>query len=227
SAEKDLTDPMLTAHRQEPHSGAPSLTAGTQPGGFAKVLTSIQGLQQRLDGFSVEEANQAEANVHTLIEKLSLLEMKLSRLAELKQFVSSANRLISEIPEENFEQVDLNGLENHPQLHAIIQASKLIRVHKLMQAAKAGAEAVSFDPEAVPLPIQTSESSLVSSTEHMLVSPPATSLANETEVSGLANASNSPLEKVPEQSWVLGTDADLDNVEPHFVAPALQGTVAA
>jgi len=227
SAEKDLTNPMLTAHRQEPRSGAPSLTAGTQPGGFAKVLTSIQGLQQRLDGFSVDEANQAEANVHTLIEKLSLLEMKLSRLAELKQFVSSANRLISEIPEENFEQVDLNGLENHPQLHAILQASKLIRVHKLMQAAKAGAEAVSFDPQAISLPIQTSESSPVSSTEHMLLSPPPTSLANETEVSDVAGASNSRLEKVPEQSWVLGTEADLDNAEPLFVARAMQGTAAA
>jgi len=62
--EKDSTNPMLTAHRQEPQAGGASLASGTQAGGFAKVLTSIQGLQQRLDGFSFEEASQAEANVH-------------------------------------------------------------------------------------------------------------------------------------------------------------------
>jgi hypothetical protein len=49
-------------------------------------------------------------------------------VTELKHFVASANWMISEIPNKNFEQVDLDGLEDHPQLHAIIQASKLIRV---------------------------------------------------------------------------------------------------
>jgi hypothetical protein len=69
-----------------------------------------------------------------------------------------------------------------------------------------------------------SESSPILSTEPSLVSPPPTPLANETEVSGVSDASNSSLQKVPEQSWVLGADASLDNAEPQFVERAMRGT---
>src|SRR5689334_20572998 len=78
-AERDSTNPMLTAHRQEPQPGTTSLSSGTQVGGFAKVLTSIQGLQQRLDGFSLEEASHAEENVRTIIQLLFAVQAKLKR----------------------------------------------------------------------------------------------------------------------------------------------------
>ncbi len=55
---------MVPAHRQETPA---ALDAAAGAGGFAKVLTSIQGLQERLDCFSVDEADQAQTNVHTLI----------------------------------------------------------------------------------------------------------------------------------------------------------------
>src|ERR1044071_4712988 len=87
---------MLTVHREESQPGAASLASGTQADGFAKVLTSIQGLQQRLDGFSLEEASQAEANVDTIVLQLCTIQAKLSRVTELKHFVASANWMRSE-----------------------------------------------------------------------------------------------------------------------------------
>ena len=217
--EKDSTNPMLTAHRQEPQAGAASLASGTQAGGFAKVLTSIQGLQQRLDGFSFEEASQAEANVHTIIQQLLTIQAKLSQVTELKHFVSSANWMIGEIPEENFEQVDLDGLENHPQLHAIIRASKLIRVHKLMQAAKAGAEALSLHDEAASLQLLDPETSSLSATQPSLApTQPLIVSPQRTELQDVPPVVSEATEKtVPEGGWVFSADAELEYTEPHFV----------
>ncbi len=136
---------MLPAKKQEARPETPQNSPVSSTMGFGKVLTSIQGLQQRLEDFSVEDVVRTEGNAKSLVLELSQLQIKLETLAALKQFVASANLLISEIPEENFEQIAPDGLENHPQLHAIIQASKLIRLHRLMQAAKAGAESISLD----------------------------------------------------------------------------------
>src|SRR6267142_5100632 len=139
---------MLPAKKQEARPETPQNSPVSSTMGFGKVLTSIQGLQQRLEDFSVEDVVRTEGNAKSLVLELSQLQIKLETLAALKQFVASANHLISEIPEANFEQVAPDGLENHPQLRAIIQASKLIRLHRLMQAAKAGAESIPFDLEA-------------------------------------------------------------------------------
>ena len=147
---------MLPAQKQETQTGMAQANSRADTVGFGRVLTSIQGLQRRLDDFSLDEVSQAEAKANTLIQQFSLLQEKLARLTALKRFVSLANRTIGEIPEERFEQVNLDGLENHPKLHAIIQASKLIRFHRLMKAAKAGADAISFDAEAGKLQISTS-----------------------------------------------------------------------
>src|SRR5258708_38689286 len=136
---------MLPAKKQEARPETPQNSPSSSTMGFGKVLTSIQGLQQRLEDFSVEDVVRTEGNAKSLVLELSQLQIKLETLAALKQFVASANHLISEIPEENFEQVAPDGLENPPQLHAITKASKLIRLHRLMQAAKAGAESISLD----------------------------------------------------------------------------------
>src|SRR5437773_6139798 len=138
---------MLPAQTQEfqPEMAPVQHTPTPTVYGFGKVLTSIQGLQQRLENFSVEDVSRAETDAKNLIQQLSVLQVKLHCLAELKKFVVSANAQISEIPAENFDQIAPDGLENHPQLHAIVQASKLIRFHRIMQAAKAGAESISFD----------------------------------------------------------------------------------
>jgi len=210
---------MLTAHRQEPQPGTASPGSGPQAGGFAKVLNSIQGLQQRIDGFSLEEASQAEANVQTIIQQLLAVQAKLNRLTELKEFVASANWMIGEIPEQNFEQVDLNGLENHPQLHAIIQASKLIRVHKLMQAAKSGVDALAFDAEAVTLPIAGPETSSFAP-ENSSLAPPQSSTAGlkEAELQVIPPMEEEPpANNPPEGGWVFSADTELEQTEPQFV----------
>jgi hypothetical protein len=189
--------------------------------GFGKVLTSIHGLQRRLDDFSIEDVGEAEVNAKTLVQKISLLQGKLMDLTEMKQFVSAANRGISEIPEESYEQVDLDGLENHPQLHAIIQASKLIRFHRIMKAAKAGVESVTFDAEAGTLSFAQSARSVdVSGPEAIssstspnqeLPNSPTEPLASPRNIRSDEAASvgeNNRVETLQDDRWVLTSETE-------------------
>ncbi|HWH76240.1 MAG TPA: hypothetical protein VNT76_02670, partial [Candidatus Binatus sp.] len=118
-----------------------------QPSGFGKVLGSLHGLQQRLDDFSMEDVTNADSNVKSLIQQITYVRGRLTTLAELKLSIATANEMISAIPEENFDLVSPDALEKHPQLHAIVQASKLIRFYRLMQSARASANAISLDSQ--------------------------------------------------------------------------------
>jgi hypothetical protein len=120
------------------------------------VLGSIQGLRQRLGAFSFDDVSAAEADVRSLINRLIAMRDKLNDMAQLKQAVVVTHRRIHEIPEPNFDLVNFDGLEKHPQLHAIVQAGKLIRFHRLMKAAQASADAVTFDSESNTLHIAES-----------------------------------------------------------------------
>jgi hypothetical protein len=93
---------------------------------FVKILGSIQGLQQRLGDFSYGEVSIAEAKVTMLVKQLSLLREKLEDVARRKDELQKVGRLVKEIPLASFDQIKLDSLEKHPQLHAILQVSKLV-----------------------------------------------------------------------------------------------------
>lgn len=112
-------------------SRAPTVT------GFGKVLSSIQGLQQRLDDFSIEEVSRAEAKAYSLIQSLDDFQSQLAALVKLKEAVASVTAQIDAIPEENFDVISADGLESHPQLRAIVQAGRLVRLHRSLRAAQA------------------------------------------------------------------------------------------
>jgi hypothetical protein len=111
---------------------------------FGKVLGSIQGLRQRLGEFSFDDVSDAEGKARSLVKQLIVMRDNLDDLTQLKQAVNETHRRINEIPELNFDLISLDSLEKHPQLHAIVQASKLIRFHRLMKAARASANEVTF-----------------------------------------------------------------------------------
>ena len=214
---------MLPAKKQEARPETPQNSPVSSTMGFGKVLTSIQGLQQRLEDFSVEDVVRTEGNAKSLVLELSQLQIKLETLAALKQFVGSANLLISEIPEENFEQIAPDGLENHPQLHAIIQASKLIRLHRLMQAAKAGAESISLDLDTGTLSSAISpperslpefDATMTPSSEPAVEKLSVALFETLAEPIGAAVTSVSePRESVQSEEWTFSTEDKLDGVQ--------------
>jgi hypothetical protein len=117
---------MLNAKSME--KLAPSISPASEVGAssFGMVLDSVQGLQRRLEDFSVEEISEAEALARTLISRLTELAKKLHRLTEVQRSVATARRSATEGGIENIKIPDLKVLENSLAVHAIVQASNLI-----------------------------------------------------------------------------------------------------
>jgi len=102
------------------------------------MLHSLQGLQQRLEDFSVTDVTNAEANARTLILCLKQFQDTIAAIALLKNAASNIRQSIAEVPQVDIDVVGMASLENHPQLHAIVKASKLIKMQKLMAALRTG-----------------------------------------------------------------------------------------
>ncbi len=113
--------------------------------GFGKVLSSVHGLQQRLDDCSLEDANRAEQKTRALIQQLKASQAQLTLVEKLRASVADINRFVGEIPQADFDLIAPNRLDNHPKLQAIIQAGKLIRMYLLLQAVRTGAQSISSD----------------------------------------------------------------------------------
>ena len=139
---------MLSAQKQQMPNERSTDSSPPTSTGFGKVLHSIQGLQQRLNDFSVDDVNRAHAQAHTLIRELDGLHIRLNALANLKQTALAVDAQLAAIPEHNFDSIGPDSLEGHPQLHAILQAGELLRTRLKSQEAQENAEATSFD---VPL----------------------------------------------------------------------------
>jgi hypothetical protein len=144
---------MFPAQKQETPAATPSAA-----GGFGKVLNSIQGLQQRLDDFSVEDVTRAQSKAENLIRELSLLQLKLHGLAITEQVLTDARRTILSIPDNNFDLVGFDSLEKYPTLHLFVKASTLVELVRVraqsfanyideLNAARESAEAMTVNSE--------------------------------------------------------------------------------
>jgi len=163
--------------------------------GFGKVLTSIQGLQQRLEDFSIEDVARTQANAQTLALKLSQLQAKLSGLDELQTFVASVNARLDTITEEKFDYAEPAPLEQYPALAAILQADALIRRHSLTRPEKPARAAKGSTSDKFTATIPVEEFS-----DQIFVS------ASDGSKAGAATSTN----RLEAEDWVLSTDSEKD-----------------
>ncbi|MGN6734068.1 MAG: hypothetical protein ACTHMB_19170, partial [Candidatus Binatia bacterium] len=92
-----------------------------------------------------------------------------------------------------------------------------------MQAAKAGAEALSLHDEAPSLHLLDPDTSSLSGTQPGLA-PTQPSIVNpqRNELQDVSPVVSEATEKtVPEGGWIFSTDAELEYTEPHFVEHAV------
>jgi hypothetical protein len=70
--------------------------SGTLPKfeGFGNVVKSIEGLQQRLEDFSIVEVSQAHNSAQTLTTRLAELQAKLAEIASIKQAVEASRNAV-------------------------------------------------------------------------------------------------------------------------------------
>ena len=133
---------MLAAARKEDPLDMTNIDQSASPSRkFDSMFTSLQGLQQRLENFSTADVADAEVNAQTLIYQLGECQKKIAVVACLKKVSADVSKSLAALPQVNTEAISLDSLENHPTLHAIIKASKLIKLHRVMAALKAGTTA--------------------------------------------------------------------------------------
>src|SRR5437762_13930162 len=90
---------MLSAPKEEKRlkvvsSNTPNLA------GFGKVLNSIQGLQQRLDDFSVDDISEATEKTRTLAVRLSELQRQLATLTKINQSITTVRTAVDQVANE-------------------------------------------------------------------------------------------------------------------------------
>jgi len=196
---------MLTAENNQTPDDNSNTGPTSTVGGFGNVLKSVQGLQQRLSDFSLDDVTAAEANANTLIHRIASVQQKLIELANLKRNLTAVAGTIHQIPETDFDLISPDSLERHPQLHAIVKTSKIIRLHKLLKVAKASAQSVSFDSEVGRLEIGTPLAPTISLTKA------------EKYPERLSKTSPEPKPSKPAASWQNPNEAALGTIElPSF-----------
>ena len=128
---------MLFAHKEEKRLQAVSSSGGlSKLGSFGKVLSSIGGLQQRLEDFTLEEVAKAEDTAKTLTARLFELQQKLDAFAKIKQVICATSQAIEELPPSSASLADLETLDKSLQLHLAGQGSKLIPFPRPHQAGR-------------------------------------------------------------------------------------------
>jgi hypothetical protein len=122
---------MLSAQKQKMSEEPPPNQPSSAASGFGKVLTSLQGLQQRLDDFSVDDVSHAHSQAVELIQQLGNLEARLQKLQSLYRLFEGASTAIETLAKIDFSVVvtDMDGLEKHPRLRAIVRAGKFFETH--------------------------------------------------------------------------------------------------
>ncbi len=191
---------MLSAPKEEKRLKVVSSTSNTSNlAGFGKVLNSIQGLQQRLDDFSVDDISEATEKTRTLAVRLSELQRQLATLTEINQSIATVRTAVDHAANETRELTKLEGLDRPLQLQAIAQASNLIRFPRVMKAAKDGPRVSSVNVIATDSRINTSKTEASTATAN-----PAESDKNPSE--SLPTSQIETPSASPDETAVVGLD---------------------
>jgi len=119
---------MLSAKQDENRAGPTASRVSSPSGGsVGKVVNSIQGLQQRLNDYTLEEVSAAENRSRTLLLGLLNLQSRVGSLVAIKRSMTVVYEAVEKTASEDIKLsvIDTSGKPIH--LRDIIQASNLIK----------------------------------------------------------------------------------------------------
>ena len=155
---------MLTAQKEnspletEPLPQRPQTTRSLD-----RMVTSIEGLRERVQGFTVEQVSEVDQRLRTMSLQLGELQQRLRALAEMKQQIASLQKAVQQAEADSLEQSRLATLVEPITVQSIIQFGTLLkfrRVIKLLKEGKSGSGvSASADVEArapvLPKPVES------------------------------------------------------------------------
>src|SRR5262245_25371547 len=154
---------MLTAEKENSPLEAEPLPEPLQTTrSFDRMVNSIAGLRERVQGFTLEHVLEADQRLHRMSRQLSELQRTLRALAEMKQQMSRLQEAVQQATAESLEQSKLATLVESITVQSIAQVGTLLKFRRLIKFLKEakGASGVlaSADVEArlsvVPKPLE-------------------------------------------------------------------------
>jgi hypothetical protein len=129
---------MLTARKENNQSkSTPFLQRPPTVGSFDKVVDSIDGLRDRVQGFTVEQVSDADQKLGTMSLGLSELQRSLEMLSEMKDRINRLKDTIERARAQCLEESML-AIESEPvPVHAIEQVGNLIKLRQVIKLLKA------------------------------------------------------------------------------------------
>jgi len=133
---------MLTAQKENSPLDTESLTQRPPSArSFDRVVNSIEGLRERVQGFTLEQVSAVDQSLRTMSLELGELQETLRALAEMKQRMSHLQKAVQQAEAESLEQSRLAMLVEPIAVQSLAQIGALLkfrRVIKLLEEAKIG-----------------------------------------------------------------------------------------
>ncbi len=133
---------MLTAQKENsPLDTEPLSQRPPSAPSFDKVVTSIEGLRERVQGFTLEQVSEVDQRLRTMSLQLSELQRTVRALAEMKQRMSRLQKAVQQAEAESLERSRLATLVEPITVESIARVGTLLkfqRVIKLLKEAKSG-----------------------------------------------------------------------------------------
>jgi len=133
---------MLTAQKENtPLETEPLPQRPPTARSFDRVVNSIEGLRERVQGFTLEQVSEVDQRLQTMSLQLGELQRTFRVLAEMKQQMSPLQKAVQQAEAESLEQSRLATLVEPIAVQSIAQVATLLkfrRVIKLLKEAKSG-----------------------------------------------------------------------------------------
>jgi len=103
---------------------------------FDRMVTSIEGLRERVQGFTLEQVLEVDQRLHRMSRQLSELERTLRALAEMKQQISRLEKAVQQVKAESLEQSKVATLVEPITVQSIAQVGTLLKFRRLIKFLK-------------------------------------------------------------------------------------------
>jgi len=134
---------MLSAKQDGNRTESITLKVNSSSGGtVGKVVNSIQGLQQRLNDYSLEEVAAAETRSRSLLLGLLNLESRIGSLVAIKRSMTVVRETVEKTEAEDIKLSVIETSAKPIRLHDIVQASNLIKFPGLKRPSHQIGEAI-------------------------------------------------------------------------------------
>src|SRR5262249_33131918 len=128
---------MLTAEKENSslETGSPAQRLQTTRS-FDRMVNSIEGLRERVQGFTLEQVLEVDQRLHRMSRELTELDRTIRALAEMKQQISRLQKAVQQVKAESLEQSKLATQVEPIAVQSIAQVGTLLKFRRIIKFLK-------------------------------------------------------------------------------------------